>query len=66
MSEGMETGLIFSLGSEAFPCHLPVWSSTSRIMKLKRQTWLMNMACYKSSRCQHANKTCRVRVAEAF
>lgn len=66
MSEGVGTGLISSLWSGAFPCNLPVWSFTSRVMNLKHQTWLMNIIWYKSSCCQHANKTCRVRVGKAF
>lgn len=48
-SEGVGTGLITSLGLGAFPCHLPVWSSTSRILNQKFQTQLMNITCYKSS-----------------
>lgn len=61
MSEGAGTGFISSLQSGAFPCNLPVWSFTSRIMNLKHQTWLMNIACYKSLCFQH-----RVKVGEAF
>lgn len=48
-SEGVGTGLITPLGLGAFPRHLPVWSSTSRILNQKFRTQLMNVACHKTS-----------------